>query len=155
VETIKRGAPPSFVEWEHPRVAGEQEAFALPPGHYVRLPVTDHARPSDAVVDRFIELIRGLRDTQHVHLHCRGGKGRTATFMALHDMLRNAGRLPLATILARQAALAGYDLTRRPDPAAAKAPFIDDRLAFLARFHDYARQNPDGEPAQWSAWRDP
>jgi hypothetical protein len=151
VETIKRGAPPSIVDRSDPRVASEAQAFALPPGRYIRLPVTDHARPSDAVVDRFVTLVRGLRGSEHLHLHCRGGKGRTATFMALLDMLRNAWCLPLATILSRQAELGSYDLTRRADPATPKAPFIDDRLAFLERFHAYARHNRDGaEP--WSTW---
>lgn len=152
VETIKRGAPPSFVEWERPRIAGEEQAFGLSPGHYVRLPVTDHARPSDAVVDRFIELVRGLRGPAHLHLHCRGGKGRTATFMALYDMLRNAARLPLSAILDRQAQLGDYDLRKRPDPESAKAPFIADRLAFIECFYAYARENPGGMLALWTAW---
>jgi protein-tyrosine phosphatase len=152
VETIKRGAPPCFVEWERPRVAGEEQAFGLLPGHYVRLPVTDHSRPSDAVVDRFIHLVRSLRGSSHLHLHCRGGKGRTATFMALYDMLRNAAHVPLSALLARQARLGDYDLTKRPDPASAKAPFIADRLAFIERFHEYARHNPDGAPLPWTAW---
>jgi hypothetical protein len=152
VETIKHGLPPSVVAWERPRVASEPQAFGLPHGHYVRLPVTDHTRPTDAVVDRFIELVRGLHSTQHLHLHCRGGKGRTATFMALHDLLRHGARRPLSAILARQAALLDYDLTRPADPARDKAPFIADRLAFLECFHDYARHNPGGEPMLWSAW---
>ena len=152
VDTIKRGAPPSFVTRERPRVAGEEEAFGLSPGHYVRLPVTDHTRPSDAIVDDFVALVRGLPDGAHVHLHCRGGRGRTATFMALHDMLRNAGRLPLSTILDRQAQLGEYDLRKEAAPGSAKAAFLGDRLAFIERFHGYARENPGGAPALWSAW---
>lgn len=151
-DTIKHGAPPVFSECERPVVAAEPQAFELPPGHHVRLPVTDHARPSDAAVDRFVALVRGLRGAEHLHLHCRGGKGRTATFLALYDLLRNATRLPLAALLARQAALSGYDLTKPADPTAPTAPFIADRLAFVERFHAYAQQNRDGEPMRWSAW---
>jgi len=151
-DAIKRGLPPSFVECDHPSVASEPQAFALPPGRYVRLPVTDHTRPSDAVVDRFIELVRGLRGSHHLHLHCRGGKGRTATFMALCDLLRHGARRPLSAILARQSLLTGYDLTKPADPARAKAPYIADRLAFLERFHAYVQHNPGGEPHPWSTW---
>jgi hypothetical protein len=150
-EAIKHGTPQRFTECERPAVAAEPDAFELPPGRYVRLPVTDHARPSDAAVDRFVALLRGLRGA-HVHLHCRGGKGRTATFLAIVDLLRNAARLPLTAILARQAALSGYDLTKPAAPAAPKAPFIAERLAFVERFHAYARDNCDGEPVLWSTW---
>jgi hypothetical protein len=152
VETIKRGAAPSFTTWERPRVAGEAEAFGLLPGRYVRLPVTDHARPSDEVVDRFVALVQRLPEGAHVHLHCRGGKGRTATFMALYDMLRNAGQVPLSAILDRQAALNGYDLRKEAAPGSAKEAFIGARGAFVRRFHAYARENPGGAPARWSAW---
>ncbi len=142
VEAVKRGAPRSFVERTRPEVAGEERAFGLAPGRYLRIPVSDHTRPSDAAVDRFVDFVRGLDGAAHVHLHCRGGKGRTATFMALLDMLRNAERLPLGDILARQAQLADYALTKVPDPTSAKAPFIAERRVFLDRFHEYARENP-------------
>ncbi|HSR99947.1 MAG TPA: hypothetical protein VLM79_22990 [Kofleriaceae bacterium] len=152
VATIKHGAEPAFVEWDRPTVADEPQAFGLPHGRHVRLPVTDHARPSNAVVDRFIELVRGLRGAQHLHFHCRGGKGRTATFMALHDLLRHGARRPLSDILARQRILTGYDLTRPADPTRAKAPYVADRLAFLERFHAYVQHNPGGEAQPWSLW---
>lgn len=152
VATIKRGAPASFTTWERPRVTGEAGAFGLAPGHYVRLPVTDHARPSDGVVDRFVALVQGLPEGAHVHLHCRGGKGRTATFMALHDMLRNAGRASLDAILDRQAVLNGYDLRKEAARGSAKAALIGDRAAFVREFYAYARENPGGGPARWLGW---
>jgi protein-tyrosine phosphatase len=152
VETIKRGAAPSFTTWERPRVAGEAEAFGLWPGRYVRLPVTDHARPSDEVVDRFVALVRGLPERAHIHLHCRGGKGRTATFIALHDLLRNAGQMSLEAILDRQAVLNGYDLRKVATPGSAKAAFIEERQAFVRAFHAYARETRGEAPMCWSAW---
>jgi len=63
--------------------------------------------------------------------------------------------LSLPAILARQAELNDYDLTRPADPASAKAPFIAERCDFVQRFHDYARDNPDGRPVLWSAWLAP
>ena len=140
VETVKRGEPGPLVSWDAPRVSGEAQALGLPPGRYLRLPVTDHTRPSDAAVDRFVRYVRDLPAGAHVHLHCRGGKGRTATFIAMLDMLRNAARLPLPALLARQALLNDYALTKPADPASAKAPLIAARLAFLKRFHASARQ---------------
>ena len=72
--------------------------------------------------------------------------------MALLDLLRNAARLPLSTLFARQARLSGYDLRQDPDPAARKAPFIAERRAFVERFYEYARENPGGAPLTWGEW---
>lgn len=152
VESVKRGAPRTLVERTGARITHEVEAFGLDAGRYLRLPVTDHTRPSDAAVDRFAAFLRDLDGEGHVHLHCRGGKGRTATFMALADMLHNAAHLSLPEILARQARLNEYELTKAPDPASAKAPYIAERRAFLERFHAYARANPMGAPLRWSEW---
>ncbi len=55
---------------------------------YVRLPVTDHCAPRGDTLVRFVDLSqRIVCDRDWVHFHCRGGSGRTATFLALYDML--------------------------------------------------------------------
>lgn len=152
VEAVKGRAPAAFADWERHTVMDEARAFGLSAGHYVRLPVTDHTRPPDATVQRFTELVRGLADGAHLHLHCRGGKGRTATFMCLLDMLRNAHRLSLDTLLTRQAHFSAYDVRKAADPGSRKAPFIAERQDFIERFHAYARENPGGAPLGWLAW---
>lgn len=150
--TVKRREPLVSAEWECREVHDEAHAFELPPERYVRLPVTDHTRPRDETVERFIQTVRSLDEGAHVHLHCRGGKGRTATFMCLLDMLHNAERLSLEALLARQARLGGYDLRKEADPTSRKAPYIAERRAFIERFHAYASENPGGAPLGWSAW---
>ena len=69
----------------------EQFAAGLVVGRtveYVRLPVTDHCTPRGDTLVRFIDLSqRIVCDRDWVHFHCRGGSGRTATFLALYDML--------------------------------------------------------------------
>ncbi|MCY0995732.1 protein tyrosine phosphatase [Myxococcus sp. MISCRS1] len=152
VEAVKGKAPVAFTDWERRSVSDEARAFGLPEGQYVRLPVTDHTRPQDATVQRFLDWVRGLPDDAHLHLHCRGGKGRTATFMCLLDLLRNAHRLPLDTVLDRQARLGAYDLREPADPSSRKAPFITERRTFIERFHAYARENPGGAPLGWTEW---
>ncbi|MCP3164157.1 phosphatase domain-containing protein [Myxococcus qinghaiensis] len=150
--TVKRREPLVSTEWECRDVHDEARAFELPPERYVRLPVTDHTRPRDETVERFIQKVRSLDEGAHVHLHCRGGKGRTATFMCLLDMLRNAERLSLDALLTRQARLGGYDLRKAADPTSRKAPYIAERRAFIEQFHAYARENPGGAPLGWLAW---
>src|SRR5438132_817613 len=51
---------------------------------YVRLTITDHARPLDEEVDRFISAIRTLPEDGWAHFHCEAGRGRTTTFMVLY-----------------------------------------------------------------------
>jgi len=120
---------------------------------YVRLTVTDHARPLDEEVDRFILAVRALPDNGWAHFHCEAGRGRTTTFMVLYDMLRNAACVPLEDIVRRQQLLGyDYDVLRPAKPDDWRAPYTDDRIAFVRAFYNYARANPNGRPQLWSEW---
>jgi hypothetical protein len=120
---------------------------------YVRLTVTDHARPLDDEVDRFILAVRALPENSWAHFHCEAGRGRTTTFMVLYDMLRNATRVLLEDIARRQQLLGyDYDVLRPADPGSWKAPYTADRIAFVRAFYNYARANPNGRPQLWSEW---
>ncbi|WP_224248269.1 phosphatase domain-containing protein [Hyalangium gracile] len=152
VRDVKDGTARNLTEWKVESAVSEEQALGLPAGHYLRLPVIDHLRPSDGVVDRFLLFVRALRGQAHLHFHCRGGKGRTSTFLALYDMLRNAERLPLEVILERQRLLSGYDLSSPASAESPKAPYIAERWDFITRFHRYARENPGGEPLLWTRW---
>jgi len=54
---------------------------------YIRIPVTDHCRPSEEALNRFVDLCKSLNDGDWLHCHCHGGDGRTTTFLALFDMV--------------------------------------------------------------------
>lgn len=119
---------------------------------YVRLTVTDHARPLDEEVDRFILAVRSLPENGWAHFHCEAGRGRTTTFMVLYDMLRNATRLSIDDIVNRQKLL-GYDYDVLKSASADwRAPYTEDRAAFIHAFYNYARANPNGRPQLWSEW---
>lgn len=133
----------------------EEETVLASGAHYLRIPVTDHARPLDEAVDRFVLSVRSLPEGGWVHFHCRAGRGRTTTFMALYDMLRNASAVSLDDIVNRQSLLAGdYDLLGKEKDSGAswKSGVSADRADFVRAFYDYAKSNPGGRPLLWSEW---
>ena len=148
-KSVKAGTGAPAAERMPGRARTEEEALGLAAGHYVRLPVADHTRPEDWVLERFVRFVRELRGEAHLHLHCRGGKGRTSLFLALHELLWNARHLSLEAVLERQALLNDYDLRRMPARDSYKAPFAPERLELLERFYAYARANPGGWPDAW------
>ena len=142
---------PQNVTVEH---ASTEREF-VKPNHaaYVRVTVTDHCRPLDNEVDGFILAVRALPENGWAHFHCEAGLGRTTTFMVLYDTLRNATRVSLEDIARRQQLLGyDYDVLRPDEPGNWKAPYTDDRIAFVRAFYEYARANPNGRPQLWSEW---
>ncbi|SRR6266536_705018 len=142
---------PQNVTVEH----ASTERELVEPNHAasVRVTVTDHCRPLDNEVDRFILAVRALPENGWAHFHCEAGRGRTTTFMVLYDMPRNAARVPMEDIVRRQQLLGhNYDVLR-PAPATNwKAPYVEDRIAFVRAFYNYAHANPNGRPQLWSEW---
>ncbi len=150
----KPGATPSTPQNVTVEHASTEREF-VKPNHaaYVRVTVTDHCRPLDKEVDGFVLAVRALPENSWAHFHCEAGRGRTTIFMVAYDMLRNANRVSLEDIVRRQKLLGyDYDVLRPADRGSWKAPYTDDRIAFVRTFYNYARANPNGRPQLWSEW---
>jgi hypothetical protein len=117
---------------------------------YLRLYVTDHLRPTDAEVDRFVQFVDEMPEDMWLHFHCRAGKGRTTTFLCMYDMLANADQVSFDDILARQAALPPNYHLLDTRPRSPRHVYYQQRADFLREFYKYARAR---KPAQsWSEW---
>lgn len=119
---------------------------------YLRIGVTDHMRPSDESVDRFIAFICNLPKERWLHIHCAAGVGRTTTFMAMYDMMTNAKQVSFEEIIKRQWLLGGLNLSRLPDRNKWKYPEAVERLRFLRHFYEYCLTNIDNYQQSWSSY---
>ncbi len=141
---------PLQVRVEHAQT--EADLVAAEGWSYFRLATADHSRPDDATVDRFIGFIGAMPKDAWLHFHCAGGMGRTTTFMAMYDMMKNSRTVSFDDIVRRQFLLDGEDLTDLPPASNFKYQPKVERLAFLRRFYRYCQDNHDDFKTSWRAW---
>jgi predicted protein tyrosine phosphatase len=122
--------------------------------NYLRIPVPDHRAPGDKEVDQFVSLMANLPDKVWLHIHCRGGKGRSTSFLAMYDMLKNADQVSFDDIIKRQASIPPYynlSVVERDDPEL--SPYYQERYLFLSSFYQFARDRLLGYKGSWTAWK--
>ena len=114
---------------------------------YLRITVTDHGNPSDDQVDLYIKSVKDLPNETWLHFHCRGGAGRTTTFMAMYDMMHNAKNVSYEDIMKRQTLIGGSDLINGDYEDKSQI-----RTDFMNMFYNYCKDNKDGFQTSWSEW---
>lgn len=119
--------------------------------HYKRFSVTDHKRPTDALLDEFIDFFQKLPEGAWLHFHCRGGAGRTSSFMIMVDILKNAKKDSLDKIINRNNKMGNskkiFDISQIPSNK------LHDgivRRDFLIKFYEYAKTGYGNKT--WSEW---
>lgn len=142
--------------------ATEQDIAAKLGIQYIRIPVTDHFRPDHNDVDEFIDLVNSLDEEAWIHVKCRGGRGRTTTFMVMYDMLKNP-QLSKEDFFSRQVLIHGVNFlkTLDADEPEWKWALAVGRLQFLNYFYEYLHapdgytkymENSNGVRNKWSDW---
>ncbi|MDR3598201.1 fused DSP-PTPase phosphatase/NAD kinase-like protein [Clostridium sp.] len=135
-------------EIDNPESVQTEEELAKSLGmSYLRITVTDHEKPLDDQVDLFVESIRNLPQDIWLHFHCRGGAGRTTTFMSMYDIMHNAKNVSFEDIMKRQTLIGGSDLLKDEDQDENQA-----RPDFMNMFYNYCKENKDGFQTSWSQW---
>lgn len=131
------------IEFAVHQVLSESELASHYHLNYYRLYVQDFHAPQAKEVDAFVQIIKNLPADKWVYVHCHAGVGRTTTFMAMYDMMKNAKTVSFEDILKRQQSIGGKDLQVLPDETSFKYGDAKERLAFLKKFYEYARDNKD------------
>ena len=132
-------------------VQTEKEVVEALGFRYVRFYVTDRTQPDTETIEAFLDFVESLPRDAWLHFHCRAGHGRTTTFMAMYDMIRNP-EIPAETIIERQHLIGGADLTAMKDEEW-KNERIVQRLETLKLFSEYVRARHAGETAlRWGEW---
>lgn len=133
-------------------VASEEEICFELNTPYNRFSVTDHVKPSDEVIDSFVELVKNRSSKSWFHFHCNAGRGRATTFLTLLDILYNGTTLSLKTIANRQHALGGIDLLDLPSLTVWKYPNAVERRQFIIDFYLYVKDQSPHFSLSWSSW---
>lgn len=110
--------------------------------YYFRIPVTDNERPTDDMVDRFIDFTKSLPEDKWLHFHCKEGIGRTTTFMILYDIMNNYKDVSIDDIIARQSSLDSLNLSNFDKN--------DLRYLLLQNFFKYAKDTDFN--TSWVEW---
>lgn len=131
------------------KVQSEKELVKDSGMDYIRVTVTDTERPEDDMVDYFVKKVRKLPEDTWLHFHCKAGMGRTTTFMAMYDMMKNSKKVSLEDIMERQELLGGVKLLK---PVGGKESESQKRSDFLRQFYQYTKENNDNFKTSWSQW---
>ena len=147
--------PKSYSTIEIHKVTTEQLATEELGANYQRILVIDHFAPKPSEVDLFVKFVKNLPKNSWIHVHCRGGRGRTTTFMSMYDIIQNAHSLALDSILERQHQLGGVKLSKvkfLPDRKKWKEPAAKDRYSFIQKFYNYVLDPNGYSKVDWSEW---
>ncbi len=133
-------------------VRTEEEMVKAHGAGYYRLALSDHFRPDDTEVDKFIEWYKKLPKDAWLHIHCFAGMGRTTVFMNMVDILQNAKKVSFDDIVGRQGLVGIVDLRDIDGKLNWKRKAYIERLQFTKHFYEYVKQSPKNLPVKYSDW---
>lgn len=135
-------------------IESEEQLVTSLGAQYKRIYVLDHNKPDDKEVDNFIAFIRKVKPQDWLHFHCRAGKGRTSTFIAMYDIVRNAQHNTFVEIMQREAKLGNVPLNMLPTRSDKlwKSSASKERYEFLKKFYIYVIDSNGYQSQSWISW---
>lgn len=102
---------------------------------YIRIPVRDHSPPSQLQLNQMVSLIKNTPETTKIYVHCAGGKGRTTTFLAVMDILKNVKNNSFEEIIKRQHKANGANLEKLDQESEWRLKLAEQRIDLLKNFY--------------------
>ena len=130
------------------QTAVEDEGF-----RYLRLPAPDLSWPPAALIDEFIEFVKGIDMAKTwLHFHCHAGTGRTGIFMMLYDKLKNP-TVPMADIAIRHALTGSEYPLYSSGRNSFHGQLNSEKARMMPLLFQYVDENRDSDYAvRWSDW---
>lgn len=102
---------------------------------YKRFVVQDHSKPDEKQLEAYVNFINNLPKNTKVYVHCAAGRGRTTTFLAIYDIMKNAEKLSFDEIIKRQHKIGGVKLDKIDKEEEVYKDRAKERLQMLQNFY--------------------
>lgn len=136
-------------------IESEEELVTKLNANYKRFYILDHHRPDDFAVDDYVNFVKNvLKPGEWLHFHCRGGKGRSSTFIVMYDMILNGKNTSFVDIMRRQEAMGNTKLDATPTKTGKlwKTGAARERFVFLQKFYAYVTDPNGYVKSNWTDW---
>ena len=140
-EVIKRDKESGWYEDVAPKIITVNQAIsekdlAQKNGfEYQRFSIRDFDIPKAKEFSRMINFIKNLPEDKKIYVHCAGGRGRTAMFLVILDIIKNGKKVELEEIFKRQNKLGGARLDEISKEEAWSKKLATERLKMLEDFY--------------------
>ena len=140
-EVIKRDKESGWYEDVAPKIITVNQAIsekdlAQKNGfEYQRFSIRDFDIPQAKEFSRMINFIKNLPEDKKIYVHCAGGRGRTAMFLVILDIIKNGKKVELEEIFKRQNKLGGARLDEISKEEAWSKKLATERLKMLEDFY--------------------
>ena len=102
---------------------------------YQRFAIKDHHPPTRKELEEYADFIRNLPADTKLYVHCKAGHGRTSTFLAVYDIIKNAKNKSLSQIIDQQHKLGGANLSKLEDFSQIKSKLKKERFELVKDFY--------------------
>ncbi len=102
---------------------------------YQRFSIRDFDIPEAKEFSRMINFIKNFPEDKKIYVHCAGGRGRTAMFLVILDIIKNGKKVELEEIFKRQNKLGGARLDEISKEEAWSKKLATERLKMLKDFY--------------------
>jgi protein-tyrosine phosphatase len=122
-------------------VASEKDLAKKYGFEYKRFSVQDYQAPDLNQLKAYVKFINNLPKDKKIYVHCAAGRGRTTTFLAIYDILKNGDQFTLDEILERQYKIGGVKLNEIDEKYQWRLENAEKRLKVIQDFYNQNKKD--------------